>query len=239
MITAVLFDLDDTLLGNDMNLFLPHYFELLGNFVEPIMPKAQFLPQLLASTQAMIEDVDTAVTNRQVFWNHFCHQTGLEQATLESYIEQFYRQEFPKLQPLTQQRPLAKSLVRAAFGNGRKVVIATNPLFPRIAIEERLTWAGVPASAHDYALVTTYENMHAAKPQPAYYREILSVIDCPPQSALMIGDDWENDIEPAAAINLQTYWVCSDEAVPPQPELSTAYGSLGKLKEGLENGRFS
>ncbi|MEJ2750326.1 MAG: hypothetical protein P8183_20825 [Anaerolineae bacterium] len=97
MIKAVLFDLDDTLLGNDMEKFLPNYFALLGKHAERYLEKERFLQELMAGTQAMIANTDTAVSNRNVFWQTFQQRTGLDPAELEPFFEQFYRSIFPQL----------------------------------------------------------------------------------------------------------------------------------------------
>ena len=52
------------------------------------------------------------------------------------------------------------------------LVLATNPIFPAVAVETRLGWVGLTGS--DFDLVTTYENSRSSKPNPAYYQSILS-----------------------------------------------------------------
>ncbi|MFO7536857.1 MAG: HAD family hydrolase [Chloroflexota bacterium] len=238
MIKAILFDLDDTLLGNDMDKFIPPYFDMLGNHVAPRYPKDKFLQALLASTEAMINNQDTAVSNRDAFWSSFAHLTGQGPDALEAYITTFYEDQFPQLQRVSEHRPIAADLVRTCLEQDWQVVIATNPLFPRIAIEQRLVWAGVPVTEFPYALVTAYENMSATKPHPAYYAQILQKLDCAPETAVMVGNDWGNDIEPAASLGLQTYWVTDNTTTPPDPTLVTAYGSLTDLHQRLQTGRL-
>ena len=216
-IQAILLDLDDTLLGNNTAEFMQRYFALLGEYARPMMDNDTFLPHLIQATQAAIRNTDPAHTNAEIFWANFETLTA-------------------RLRPATQVRPAAAHLVRAAFDRGLAVVIATNPLFPATAIEQRLAWAGVPVNEYPYALVTTYENMHAAKPQPAYYREILAAIDCPPARALMVGDDWKNDIAPAAAVGLYTYWIAPVDTVPPDAALLNGQGSLDVLAERVAGG---
>ncbi len=228
-IQAILLDLDDTLLGNNTAEFMKRYFALLGEYARLLMDNATFLPHLIQATEATIRNTDPSMTNAEVFWDNFEALTGGRRSELEPFFSRFYESEFVRLQPSTLMRPAAAHLVRAAFERGLAVVIATNPLFPATAIEQRLVWAGVPVDAHPYALVTTYENMHAAKPQPAYYREILATIDCPPGRALMVGDDWKNDIAPAAALGLYTYWVAPTDVEPPAPKLLNGQGSLDDL----------
>ncbi len=229
MIKALLLDLDDTLLGNDIDTFLKGYFALLSAYAQSVFNDAAFLPHLMQATQAMIADTDPRHTNDQVFWQAFEGLTGSRRAELEPFFQRFYDTEFAQLRPFTVARPAAASLVSAAIDNGLAVVIATNPLFPRVAIEQRLEWAGIAVGEYDYALVTTYENMHAAKPQPAYYREILAAVGLPPDQALMVGDDWRNDITAAAAAGLHTYWIAAADATPPDPTLISGQGTLDDL----------
>ncbi|MCA9932799.1 MAG: HAD family hydrolase [Ardenticatenaceae bacterium] len=226
MIQTILFDLDDTLLGNDMERFMPGYFSLISKYARNLMEERHFMQELLICTQHVIENTDTQLTNRDVFWQTFQQRNDLDPNELEPFFHEFYRREFPKLQAVTEFRPTAVPLIQTCFDLGLQVVIATNPLFPRIAIEERLAWAGVPVNEFDYALVTTYENMHATKPHTAYYEEILTAVNCPPQSALMIGDDWEMDIEPAAQLGMSCYWLPGQETELPDPALATAAGTL-------------
>lgn len=215
-IQAILFDLDDTLLGNNMEHFLPRYFALLGEYARPIFAdRRQLLQELLHGTQAMIADLDPTRTNREKFWRTFTERTGLDQAEAEPFFNRFYEEEFPRLQAVTEQRPAARRVVRACFDRGLQVVIATNPLFPRRAIEHRLAWAGVPVTEFDFALVTSYENVHAAKPHAAYYREILARIGAEPETTLMVGDHWENDMAPAAGLGMRVFWIAPEGAEPP------------------------
>ena len=235
-IQAVLLDLDDTLLGNNTAEFMKRYFALLGEYARPVMDNDTFLPHLIQATQAVIRNTDPAHSNAEVFWANFEALTGGHRDDLEPFFSRFYETDFVRLQPSTLVRPAAVHLVRSAFERGLAVVIATNPLFPATAIEQRLAWAGVPVDDYPYALVTTYENMHAAKPQPAYYREILAAIGCLAERALMVGDDWKNDIAPAAAVGLCTYWIAPIDAAPPDPSLLNGQGSLDVLAELVSGG---
>lgn len=217
-IRTILFDLDDTLLGNDMERFLPRYFALLGEYARPIFAdRRQLLQELLHGTRAMVADPDPALTNREKFWRTFTERTGLVQAEVEPFFNRFYEEAFPRLQTVTEKRPVARQLMCGCFDDGLQVAIATNPLFPRLAIEHRLTWAGLPVTEFDFALVTSYENMHAAKPHAAYYQEILARIGADPETTLMVGDDWENDMAPAADLGMKIYWIAPEGSEPPAP----------------------
>lgn len=236
-IDAVLFDLDDTLLENDMDHFLNHYFPMISEYVQPIIERERFMKELLFATQEMIQNQDPCVTNHDVFWSVFCQRTGLNQNEMEPFVDKFYRQEFPKLQEFTSPKKITIKLVRFCFDNQLKVIIATNPLFPLRAIEHRLEWAGVATNNYDYALVTAYENMCSAKPNPAYYREILSKIEVKASRAIMVGDDWENDIVPAKSVGLFTYWVTSEaKSWPERIKAVDGFGTLDDLYNQLRDG---
>jgi FMN phosphatase YigB (HAD superfamily) len=174
----------------------------------------------------MIRNEDRALSNRDVFWQVFAERTGLDASEMESFFNRFYDEVFPSLQTVTEPRPSASRIVRRALAEGWRVAVATNPLFPLRAIEQRLSWAGLPVEDHDFALVTSYDNMHATKPHPAYYEEILEQIGSTAESTLMVGDDWKNDVQPAAALGMHVYWIASEGAPPPDPGLIVGQGSL-------------
>ena len=232
-IETIFFDLDDTLLGNDMERFLPRYFALLGEYAQPIFADhAQFLQELMHGTQAMIADRDPSQTNREKFWRTFSERTGVDGEEAERFFDRFYEEEFPQLQVVAERRPAATPLMRACFDRGLRVAITTNPLFPRRAIEHRLAWAGLPVTEFDFALVTSYENMHAAKPHEAYYQEVLRRVGAEPATTLMVGDSWENDIAPAAAVGMRVYWIApAGTEPPPSPTVNRLLVGTGSLKQ--------
>jgi HAD superfamily hydrolase (TIGR01662 family) len=202
---TVLLDLDDTLLDNDMQRFLPPYFAALGRRLARWVAPDELMPMLLTSIRAMMANHDPQVTNQQAFNAHFFPALGHSELEMRPIIRAFYEEEFPALREYTRPRPQARPLVEALFERGCQVVVATNPMFPRRAIEHRLDWAGV--GDLPFTLITSYENAHFCKPNPRYYQEILEHLDCRPHEAIMIGDDWENDIQPALQVGLHTFWI--------------------------------
>jgi HAD superfamily hydrolase (TIGR01549 family) len=236
MIKAVLFDLDNTLLGNDMDVFLPHYFSWCGSFARRFMSEDEFMGTLLLASRAMVENTDPEVTNSEVFWTRFSELSGLDGEQIETEFDIFYRDEFYRLRDKTEYSPTASRLMDASVRRGLQIVIATNPMFPRRAIEARLSWAGVPVTDYAYDLVTTMENMHATKPHREYYREILEKIGCEPSEALMVGDDWERDIEPAIDLGLYTFWIPLTGDSRPSGIMPTAQGTLEELAQRIAKG---
>jgi HAD superfamily hydrolase (TIGR01549 family) len=231
---AILFDLDDTLLINNMDSFLPHYLTLLSTYAADYYDPRLLIQHLLVATQAMAKNTDPRVTNEEAFWAEFSRLTGLDYAEMTPFFTRFYQTRFNEIQSLTQPRPEARPVVEWAFQQGYAVVIATNPMFPRIAVDRRLAWAGI--DDFDYDLVTSYEIMHATKPHPSYFQEILDRLDCSPERALMVGDDWERDILPARQVGIDTFWIAPAEARVPDPGVSTLRGTLADFWAGCQAG---
>ncbi len=234
MIRAVLLDLDDTLLGNDMDQFLPPYFAALGRRMAPFVAPDDLVKMLLASTRVMMKNNDPAITNQQAFDADFFPRLGHPAAVVRPVIAAFYEEDFPALKHYTYPLPPARPLVQAVFDQGYDVVIATNPMFPRRAVEHRLDWAGV--LDFPFKLITSYENSHFCKPNPRYYQEILDRLDCRPDEAIMIGDDGENDIEPAARAGLRTYWIGERSASVGADSDSGLRGSLTDCLTWVQSG---
>ncbi len=207
MLKAVLIDLDDTLLVNDMATFIPAYLHALSSAVGHLVPPGNLLIELLRATEAMDSNAGAGPTNEEAFDAVFYPAVGIPKATLKPVFERFYAEGFPLLRRFTHRIPAARSFVEFAFRRQWQVVVATNPVFPMTAVLQRLEWAGVPVTEFAYALVTAYEDMHATKAHPAYYREILSRLDRKPEECLMVGDDWQRDMIPAAGVGIPVFWI--------------------------------
>jgi FMN phosphatase YigB (HAD superfamily) len=227
----LLFDLDNTLLYNDINFFLGAYLKALGNHLSSRIAPEKMIPLLLAGTDKMIKKEMPAQTLEESFDQAFYPAMGIPKEELAEEIRYFYSEIFPGLKTLTQIRPEAIQIIDFAFQNDYPVVIATNPVFPRRAILHRLDWAGVPAEKYQYQLVTSYETFHFAKPNPAYYAEILAQLGWPERPALMIGNSLEDDILPASQIGIPGFFL-TDKPVS-LPEGIHPYSSQGPFEHIL------
>jgi FMN phosphatase YigB (HAD superfamily) len=234
---ALLLDLDDTLIGNPMNTFIPAYFKALEAFVADTVPPERFIAELLAATRAMDRNDGTGPTNEEVFAAAFYPALGVPRDELEPFLDRFYAQAFPGLRPLVTQRPEAPKIVEWARMQGLQVAIATNPLFPRTAIEQRMAWGGIGVDRFDYDLVTAYENCRATKSHPAYYRGILDHLGRRPDECLMVGDNWDWDIGCAATVGIAGFWIAPPHADPGSSEIGVVgRGGIEELLRVAENG---
>ncbi|MEA3349826.1 MAG: HAD family hydrolase [Chloroflexota bacterium] len=207
MTLTLLIDLDDTLLGNDMDTFIPAYLGALGKHIAHHAPPDQMAATMLAATQRMFENTRPDRTLKESFDPAFYPPLGLTEAQVRAEIEAFYTHIFPTLKSVTQTQPQTIPFIQAAIGRGYQIGIATNPLFPRAAIIERLRWAGLPPEKYPFALIPSYESFHFAKPNPAYFAEFLGRINWPRGPILMIGNDPDHDVRGASELGIPVFWI--------------------------------
>lgn len=135
---------------------------------------------------------DGKYTNEQVFWQTFAGLLGDRVLADKKYFDEFYSVDFNNLKSACGFNPQAGATVKAIKARGYKIIIATNPVFPRIAQEHRLRFAGVDLNDVDY--ITSYEQSHYGKPNPEYYAEILRHMDLRADECLMAGNDMTDDM---------------------------------------------
>lgn len=229
MPVTVLFDLDDTLLKNDINLFLPAYLQALGRHLAGFVDPNQMIRQLLSSTDQMVQNNDPRITLERTFDANFYPAIGKTKEEMLNSLEDFYERVFPTLKTITSQMPGASQLVNELSARGHTLVIATNPLFPRRAMEHRIDWSGVIPDSNPFALVTSYEDFHFSKPNPAYYAEILAQLGWPEQPVVVIGNSLTDDLLPASILGIPGFWV--NDTTDPLPENLHNLSSKGSLED--------
>lgn len=226
-INTILFDLDGTLLPMDQEKFVNVYFKMLAAKLVPYgYEPQQLINAILAGIEAMIKN-DGSQLNEDAFWKRFVDIYGDKVLADKPVFEDFYKNEFQDARLFCGFNPKAAETVRLLKDKGYRVVLATNPLFPSIATESRIRWAGLEPSEFD--LYTTYENTSYCKPNLDYYRDILKRINCRPEECLMVGNDVGEDMV-VEALGMQAF-LLTDCLINTQKKDITAYlhGSFEQL----------
>ncbi|MGM9619530.1 MAG: HAD family hydrolase [Oscillospiraceae bacterium] len=193
---TVLFDLDGTLLPMDQDVFTKAYFSLLAKKMAPHGYEADSLVKTIwAGTGAMVKN-DGSRTNEAAFWETFAALLGEKTLADQPLFEEYYRVDFQQAAASCGFTPAAAETVRLCKDLGARVALATNPIFPAIATESRIRWAGMEPS--DFALYTTYETSRYCKPNPDYYREVLQKLNARAEDCVMVGNDAEEDLAASA-----------------------------------------
>lgn len=202
MLRSVFFDLDGTLLPMEQERFVRTYFGLLAEKCEPYgYPKKELIDAIWRGTDAMVSN-DGRRTNEAVFWESFVNTFGERVLCDKGIFDDFYEHEFDIVQGSVGFHPKAAEAVHFAKERGLRVVLATNPIFPAIATEKRLRWAGLEPA--DFEYYTTYENTGLCKPNPAYYVELCRKLDISAKECLMVGNDVEEDMV-AAELGMEVF----------------------------------
>ena len=188
---VILFDLDGTLLPLDQNYFVRVYFKsltekLAGDGYDP----KRFSEAMKVGIYKMVTN-DGSDTNENIFWKSFSEAYGKDCRVDEPLFEEFYDKRFPKIQSEVGYSSRADEVVKELKSRGYRLVLATNPVFPRVATLERMRWAGI--SREDFEIITTYENSRYTKPNPDYYRTLAKALGVLPEECLMVGNDTTDD----------------------------------------------
>ena len=191
-IRYILFDLDGTLLPMDQDTFIKAYFgRLAANLAPHGYDPKKLIDGIWGGTAAMIKN-DGSKTNEQAFWDFFATVFDKDVRKDEPLFDAYYRTDFQQVQSACGFDPRAAQAIAVIKDMGFTLVLATNPIFPAIATESRMRWAGL--NQDDFVLYTTYENSRHCKPNPAYYRDILATLGAKPDECLMVGNDVSEDM---------------------------------------------
>jgi FMN phosphatase YigB (HAD superfamily) len=202
MIRAVLVDLDDTLIHNPDADFAAAFLNLADAFLAPRLKLQNVQAALRYAIQQLTEERLLIENNLQLVCQTLAEAAGQPFKTVQAALDAFYTEDYPQLCPLVAPIADSQTLINTLIEQQITVVIAANPIHPLAGINQRLAWGKVDASRA--ALITDASTMHFAKPDPAYYAEIIARVGVEPDEALMVGDHPIEDIQAAEAVGLRT-----------------------------------
>jgi HAD superfamily hydrolase (TIGR01549 family) len=236
VIKVVLFDLDDTLMTTHFAYFFARYLELLGEYGSDLAPSDVFIDRVLSTYARALQTYDPARSLQDRFLAGFSAVSGRPVDELRAFFGRFYVERYPELRSITGPRLESPALLDWLAAHDYRIVVATNPAMPEHSIIQRLRWSGLDPDVYPFELITTLETMHFGKPQPEYFEEILLRLGVSADEAIMVGDDWDDDIAGAATAGLNTFWVCVDGASPPDGSLVDGCGSFDELARRVKSG---
>ena len=228
-ITTIVFDLDGTLLPMDQDRFTEAYFKMLTKKLLPhgYEPK-KLIDSIWVGTAAMVRNTGQQ-TNEEAFWKKFTELNGEQVLADKPLFEEFYQKDFQQVKDFCGYNPKAAQMVAALKQRGFRLALATNPIFPAVATESRIGWAGL--APEDFEWYTTYENSSYCKPNPDYYRALLEKLKVQPEECLMVGNDASED---AAALKVgMSFFLLTDCLINKENKDISEYpqGDFDKLLE--------
>ena len=188
-----LFDLDGTLLPMDMKYFVELYVAAFCKCLAPVtkIESKPLMDSIWASVAQMARN-DGDCLNETVFWRTMNSRCKRDMRVFSDNFDSFYRGEFSVCRAATKVQPLAKVVVDYIKKRGGRIIVATNPIFPKSSTYTRIEWAGL--NVNDFSYITTYDNSSACKPNLNYFEEVCSVCGIHPEESLMIGNDVDEDM---------------------------------------------
>ena len=233
-IKAVLFDLDGTLLKMDQDEFVKTYFKYLAIHLAPRGYEADKLLKVFWAGVAAMTANDGSCSNEDAFWKVFTAAYGVNSIEDKPYIDEFYKNGFNQVEAVCGKYKEAKEIIMLVKEKGKIPVLATNPLFPHTATENRMRWAGLEPS--DFVEYTTYENCHYCKPNPKYYEELLQKLGLKLEECIMVGNDVEEDMVPTKQLGMQNFLLTNCLINKNEKDISEIpQGDFAALKIYLEN----
>jgi FMN phosphatase YigB (HAD superfamily) len=227
--------MDDTLLRNDIDRFLPQYLAAFSKHLDGWIDARQFVRAMMLGIQAMEHNRRPDCTLQEAFESVFFRALNVDPGEFYRRAEEFYDQVFPSLQQFTTPIPEAVRVLETARQRGDRLAIATNPLFPLTAILQRLAWGGMPAGRFLYETIGTFDQYHFAKPDPAYFAEVLAHMGWPEGPVALVGDDPVRDVAAGTALGLPVYWIPRNGQQLPEGVTPAASGDIEGLLPWLDS----
>ena len=190
---TLFFDLDGTLLPLNMNAFVAQYMEILKKLdIKTSIGKHLSGYRLKRAFQYMLSPDHPDLSNEDAFFDYIQTKCKISRSRLEPLFDLFYGEYFDDLEVHAAREPMVREIVDIVKHKGYRLVLATNPIFPRIATEKRMRWAGLDEK--DFVYITTFDNSRYSKPHLGYYQDVLDNLKLSAEQCIMIGNNVFEDL---------------------------------------------
>ena len=205
MLKAVLFDLDGTLLPMEESEFIQQYGELLGIKMSKLGLDGNKLGKLIWKSMDLMNLSDGSKSNDEIFDQTFITFYGDEAKKYKDILLDYYANEFSGTKNICKDNPLAKLIVSFVKENNLLCILATNPVYPKIATINRMNFIGLNES--DFDMVTYHENSRYTKSNPNYYKDLLTKFNLKPEEVILFGNNTYEDGESSLECNIKTFLI--------------------------------
>jgi FMN phosphatase YigB (HAD superfamily) len=229
----LLVDLDGTLLGNrNIALSADFVFQILGALTK--YTGLRSAAKLLFAAQQVFSLPSPLATNDIRVVEIVARELGIAVDEARKLVKDLLGGIFPSLEKHFYPMPGAKDFLLWAKDRF-PLTLATNPVWPIEIIELRVRWAGVDPSI--FSAITHAKQMHACKPSPEYYEEVLAQQGLKAEECLLLGNDVKMDL-PATKVGVRVFIVGDFKKVSPlhfkNGKADAWKGSFHHLQSALE-----
>ena len=186
-----LFDLDDTILNLNWEVSEKVYYGSLAEYHSATMPKEDVVKYVFLSYRYMVDVVDER-TNKNRFYDKMAELSGVDRDILVASEDGFYNNEFERIKDLTSPMEDMVQAVNLLYKRGFPLILATNPVFPDLAVKKRIAWCGLKEEM--FQKITYFESNKACKPRAEYYLHLIEEMQLDPRECVMVGNDRREDM---------------------------------------------
>ncbi|HRY37481.1 MAG TPA: HAD family hydrolase [Smithellaceae bacterium] len=201
-INTLLFDLDGTIIDISKKakiLFYVRAFQRFKNYFNPVSFYFSFWKSM-----HHVRANNTERSNYNVFIERMAQLGRTTPQIIDSLASEMVEKDFQSLGDFFKPVHGAREAIVLANELGYRLVLATNPVFPRKTVLYRMEWAGLMPD--DFLFITSSEDMNRCKPSVEFYDRLLTRLDLKPERCLMIGNNPADDL-PAHDIGIRTFLV--------------------------------
>ncbi len=175
MIKNIMFDLDGTLLPVNQDEFVMKVISVMEDELKKTDLNSEgFIKGLVMGIDTIVKKSDGKCTNEELFWEIFLENSGIDFEPAREFLTDFYNGAFLLATEIVDYNTIVPDSITYLKNKGYNMIIATSPVFPKVAITERMKWNDV--FPEDFSYISTFENSTFAKPRKEYYKEIFSKI---------------------------------------------------------------
>lgn len=221
--------MDGTLLNMGEHAFEKETLKRMNDFFEKKFPgKGKVIVTAVGCGIESMKKNDGKQSNELVYWQAFEQACGYKRAELEPLFLEFYRTDYARIGDDYVPDENMKELVHLLEAKGYQLIVATNPLVPQIANQQRVLWSGTDDV--NWLEITSFENYSSAKPNVRFYQEICKRFRLEPQECLMVGNSIRDD-GAAQELGMEFYLILNEDSAEAVQDYRGRKGSRKDLLE--------
>lgn len=221
--------MDGTLLNMGEHAFEKETLKRMNDFFEKKFPgKGKVIVTAVGCGIESMKKNDGKQSNELVYWQAFEQACGYKRAELEPLFFEFYRTDYARIGDDYVPDENMKELVHLLEAKGYQLIVATNPLVPQIANQQRVLWSGTDDV--NWLEITSFENYSSAKPNVRFYQEICKRFRLEPQECLMVGNSIRDD-GAAQELGMEFYLILNEDSAEAVQDYRGRKGSRKDLLE--------
>ena len=221
--------MDGTLLNMGEHAFEKETLKRMNDFFEKKFPgKGKVIVTAVGCGIESMKKNDGKQSNELVYWQAFEQACGYKRAELEPLFFEFYRTDYARIGDDYVPDENMKELVHLLEAKGYQLIVATNPLVPQIANQQRVLWSGT--GDVNWLEITSFENYSSAKPNVRFYQEICERFHLEPKECLMVGNSIRDD-GAAQELGMEFYLILNEDSAEAVQDYRGRKGSRKDLLE--------